>query len=324
MGRKALKIAAALLMAAVPALGSGSTPLPGAGADWASHGGGTDESGYSRLTQIDRTSVRRLGLAWALDLPGEVSLEGTPLAVGGTIYFSGSQSTVYAVDGASGRVLWKFDPEMWRHYPERMGNMFGVNRGVAYDGGRIFVGVTDGRLIALDARSGRQLWSQQTLPTPAGRYVVNGAPRTFRGKVIIGNGGGDSGMRGYVTAYDQASGRQVWRFYTVPGSPEQNAGDPVMEMAAKTWGGEFWKGTNGGGTVWNGITFDPEFNRVYIGTSNGGPFNPRVRSPGGGDNLFLASIVALDADTGRYVWHYQQNPGEAWDYKATPNMIATS
>ena len=323
MGRKVLKLAAALLLAGAPVAGSGQTGLPGAGADWTSHGGGADESGYSRLAQIDSGNVGELGLAWSLDLPGEVTLEATPLAVGGIVYFSGSQSTVYAVEGATGRMLWKFDPQMWRHYPERMANMFGVNRGVAYDQGRIFVGVTDGRLIALDARSGRQLWSQQTLPYPAGRYVVNGAPRTFRGKVLIGNGGGDSGMRGYVTAYDQATGRLVWRFYTVPGSPEQNAGDPVMEMAARTWGGEFWKGPNGGGTVWNGITFDPEFNRIYIGTSNGGPFNPRLRSPGGGDNLFLASIVALDADSGRYLWHYQQNPGESWDYKATPNMIAT-
>ena len=155
MGRKFLALLAAGLVTAVTAPAAGDAPLPGAGADWASHGGGSDESGYSRLTQIDSKNVRQLGLAWALDLPGEVTLEGTPLAVGGIVYFSGSYSAVYAVDGASGRLLWKFDPEMWRHYPERIGNMFGVNRGVAYDSGRVFVGVTDGRLIALDARSGR-------------------------------------------------------------------------------------------------------------------------------------------------------------------------
>ena len=150
-----------------------------------------------------------------------------------------------------------------------------------------------------------------------------GAPITFKDKVIIGNGGADYGERGYVTAYDAATGKQAWRFYTAPGSPEENKGDPAMERAAKTWGGEYWKvGT--GGTVWNGITFDPELNRVYIGTGNSGPYDPEVRSPGGGDNLYLASMVALDADTGKYIWHYQVNPREAWDYKATANMIATT
>src|SRR5262249_20635323 len=145
---------------------------------------------------------------------------------------------------------------------------------------------------------------------PEGTYhTITGAPRTFNGKVIIGQGGADIGMRGFVTAYDQKTGRQLWRFYTVPGTPQQNRGDPEIEMAAKTWSGEYWK-TGTGGTVWNGITFDPEFNRIYIGTSNGGPYDPAIRSPGGGDNLFLCSIVALDADTGKYRWHYQVNPRE--------------
>ena len=151
-----------------------------------------------------------------------------------------------------------------------------------------------------------------------------GAPLAFKDKVMIGNGGADYGARGFVTAYDQKTGKRDWRFYTVPGSPEENAGDPAMERAAQTWSGEYWK-TGTGGTAWNGMTFDPELNRVYIGTGNGGPYDPAVRSPAvngiGGDNLYLASIVALDADTGKYVWHYQVNPREAWDYKATANMI---
>jgi quinohemoprotein ethanol dehydrogenase len=293
---------------------------PGTGADWPGHGGGPDESGFSRLTEIGTGNVARLGLAWSLDLPGEVTLEATPIAVGGTLYFSGTYSAVYAVDGASGRLLWCYDPEIWKHKPARMKLNFAVNRGVAYDNGKIFVGAFDGRLIALDAKTGKELWATQTLPDDR-PYFISGAPRTFAGKVIIGQGGGDFGSRGFVTAYDQASGKQLWRFHTVPGSPEENRGDPAMEMAAKTWGAnEYWK-TGTGGTVWNGITFDPELNRIYIGTGNSGPYDPEVRSPGGGDNLFLVSIVALDADSGKYVWHYQENPREAWDYKATMNIV---
>ena len=181
------------------------------------------------------------------------------------------------------------------------------------------MGALDGRLIALDARSGRELWSTQTVADGEPNRIT-GAPRTFGDKVIIGNGGAELGARGYVTALDQATGEIAWRFFVVPGSPEQNAGNPALELAAKTWSGEFWRrGT--GGTVWNGITFDAELNRLYLGTGNSAFYDPELRSPGGGDNLFLASIVALDADTGEYVWHYQVNPREAWDYKACMNMI---
>jgi quinohemoprotein ethanol dehydrogenase len=197
-----------------------------------------------------------------------------------------------------------------------------VNRGAAYADGRVFVGALDGRLIALEARTGKELWSVDTVP-PTSLNIITGAPRTFNGKVIIGNGGADFGARGFVTAYDAATGKQLWRFFTVPGTPEENKGDPAMERAAATWGGEYWK-SGTGGTVWNGMTFDPEFNRVYIGVGNGGPYDVSKRSPGDGDNLYLCSIVALDADTGKYVWHYQVNPRESWDYKATANMIATT
>ncbi len=291
-------------------------------ANWASTGGGVDESGYSQLGQINAGNVSRLGLAWSLDLDGEQTLEATPLAIDGVLYFTGSMSNVYAVDAASGRILWRYDPAVGEHIPEKMRRIFAVNRGVAYADGRIFAGTIDGRLVALSAKTGRLEWSTATI---AGEAVntSTGAPRVFRGKVIIGNGGADWGGRGYVTAYDIANGRQLWRFYTAPGTPEENAKDPTMAMAAKTWGGSYWK-TGTGGTVWNGITFDPELNHIYIGTGNAGPYDPRLRSPGGGDNLFLASVVALDADTGRYIWHYQVNPREAWDYKATANMIETT
>ena len=290
--------------------------------DWPSPAGDAQETGFSPLDAISTRNIAGLGLAWSLDLEGESTLEATPIAVDGVLYFSGSYAAVYAVDAVSGTLLWKYDPQTWKHAPAKMTGSLPVNRGVAYANGRVFVAAVDGRLIALDARTGTVQWSVETVPPPM-QNRSTGARRTFNDKVIIGNGGADFGARGFVTAYDQATGRQAWRFFTVPGSPEENKGNPAMERAAATWSGEYWN-SGTGGTVWNGITFDAEFNRVYIGTGNGGPYDPARRSPGDGDNLYLASIVALDADTGEYVWHYQVNPREAWDYKATANMIAAT
>ncbi len=313
----------AVLLALAGCAAPSPEPGAGAGADWPSHNGGTDESAFSWLDEIDASNVGRLGLAWSLDLPGEQALEATPLAVDGVLYFTGSHAEVYAVDAVTGKQLWKHDPQTWKVAPHRLNfTVFPVNRGPAYADGRVFAAAIDGRLFALDANSGKLLWEVQTLPEQ-GYHTITGAPRTFDGKVIIGQGGADMGMRGFVTAYDQETGKQLWRFYTVPGSPEENKGDPAMERAAATWNGEYWK-TGTGGTAWNGITFDPELNRIYIGTGNGGPYDPELRSPGGGDNLYLCSIVALDADTGEYVWHYQVNPREAWDYKATADMITAT
>jgi quinohemoprotein ethanol dehydrogenase len=294
----------------------------GAADDWTAVGGSMDEAGYSRLDQIDRENADQLGLAWSLDLPGEVTLEATPLAVGGTLYFSGSYAAVYAVDGSTGKLLWRYDPETWKHSPAKMPFSFGANRGLAYENGKVFVAALDGRLIALDARTGEEVWVARSIPDGM-LNVSTGAPRAMNGKIIIGNGGADFGARGFVTAFDSATGKQLWRFFTAPGSPEQNAGDPALEAAAKTWTGEYWK-TGTGGTVWNGMTFDPETNRIYIGTGNGGPYDPQLRSPGGGDNLYTVSIVALDANTGRYLWHYQENPRDSWDYKSTANIIAAT
>jgi quinohemoprotein ethanol dehydrogenase len=290
----------------------------GAGSDWPSHGGDSNETNFSRLTEIDSQTVGRLGLLWSLDLPGEVSLEATPLAIDGVLYFTGSYDAVYAVNAATGKILWKFDPQVWKHSSWKMRFPFSVSRGVAYDHGRIFAATLDGRLLALDAKSGRLLWSVQTVPLNS-VHTITGAPRVFDGKVIIGNGGADFGTRGYVTAYYQRTGAQIWRFYATPGSPQENRGDPAMERAAKTWTGEYWK-TGTGGSPWDSITFDREFNRIYVGMGNASPYDPDVRSPGGGDNLYTASIVALDADTGKYVWHYQVNPRDCWDYDSTEQM----
>ncbi len=318
------KIAAAFALGCVMSVASVETSAAklsevGAGPDWPSHGGGADESGYSRLDKIDTSNVRRLGLSWFLDLPGEISLEATPLEINGIIYFTGSYAAVYAVDAVSGKLLWKYDPETWKANPGKMKFMiYPVNRGVACADGRVFSAAPDGRLLALDAKSGNVLWSVETTDH-TGVQTTTGAPRVFNGKVIIGFGGADIGVRGYVTAYDAVTGKQAWRFYTVPGTSEQNRDDPAMERAAATWNGDHWQG-GPGGAVWDSITFDSELNRIYLGTANAEPYDPDRRSPGGGDNLYTASIVALDADTGRYVWHYQVNPRDAWDYDATQRM----
>jgi quinohemoprotein ethanol dehydrogenase len=296
--------------------------------NWYTHGGTHDENNFTALTQINADNVSRLGLAWSLDLPGAVTLEATPLAIDGTLYFSGSYSDVYAVDAATGRLLWRHDPQVWKYRPEHLKLLWGINRGVAYSNGRVFVGTLDGRLQALDAKSGRLLWSVKTVADDSKR-TISGAPWVVKGKVLIGHGGADFGARGYVTAYDELTGKQRWRFYTVPGDPAKGyevdpAERDVMKMAAATWGKDWWKVGGGGGTVWDNMNYDAELNHIYIGVGNAYPYNPRLRSPGGGDNLFLCSIVALDADTGKYIWHYQTNPSESWDFKSTSNMITAT
>ena len=290
------------------------------GSNWLSYGRTYAEHHYSPLADINAGNVQNLGLAWSLDLPLQRSLEATPLAIDGILYFSGTYGKVFAVDATSGRHLWEFDPDFANHSPEKLRMSMGGHRGVAYWRGKVYVGVVDGRLYALDAHTGKPLWSTQTFDDPKARKAITGAPRVFGGKVIIGHGGADYGTRGYVTAYDTETGEQLWRFYTVPGDPKKGFENAAMAMAAKSWDGQWWH-WGGGGTVWDSITYDPDFNRVYLGVGNGSPWDAEIRSPGNGDNLFLCSIVALNADTGEYVWHYQVNPRETWDFKATANMI---
>lgn len=293
------------------------------GSDWAAYGRTFDESHYSPLTQINESNVTRLGLEWFYDLPPMASVYTAPLAIDGVLYFAVGYSKVYAMKARTGQLLWQYDPQVTARAGMKLRGSWGI-RGIAAWKGNLYVGTHDGRLIALNAQSGRPVWSVSTVEGPNdGRYIT-GAPRTFNGKVIIGFGGADyAPVRGYVTAYDAETGKQLWRFYTVPGNPKDGFENNAMEIAAKTWTGEWWK-FGGGGTVWNAITYDPKFNTIYLGTGNGSPWNHRIRSPRGGDNLFLSSVVALDADTGAYRWHHQMNPGESWDYNAAMDMQLTT
>jgi PQQ-dependent dehydrogenase (methanol/ethanol family) len=235
------------------------------------------------------------------------------------MYVTSSWSQVYAFDAKTGALLWHYDPEV----PHSWGVHLccdAVNRGVALWKGRVYFGTLDGRLIALDAANGKPVWSQQTTPTDK-PYSITGAPRVIKGLVIIGNGGAELGVRGYVSAYDAATGEMKWRFYTVPGDPSQPFESDALAKVVDTWkGGEWWK-IGGGGTVWDAMAYDPELDLLYVGVGNGSPWNTRIRSPGGGDNLYLSSILALRPETGEYVWHYQTTPGETWDYTATQHLI---
>jgi quinohemoprotein ethanol dehydrogenase len=311
---------AALAANALAAGGVVDNSLLNNGADghnWAAYGRTFDETHFSPLAEINRETVPRLNLAWTLDLD-VTNNQSTPLAVEGVIYVASGYSIVHAVDAKTGKLLWRYDPEVAKLAGAKLRSGWGV-RGLAFWKGRLYFGTHDGRLVALDAKTGHPVWSVQTLD-PADGSFISGPPRVFNDKVVIGFGGADFGaLRGYVTAYDTNTGKQLWRWWTVPGDPAKGFENPAMEMAAKTWTGEWWK-YGGGGAVWNAMTYDPEYNRLYLGTGNGSPWNWKIRSPQGGDNLFLGSVVALNADTGEYVWHYQTTPGDSWGYGAAMDM----
>ncbi len=292
--------------------------------NWLTYGRTYAEQRYSELTQVNDGNIGQLGLAWAVELDTTRGQEATPIVVDGVMYTSTAWSKVLALDAATGRVLWQFDP----HNEGAKGAHACcdvVNRGVAVWKGRVFVGTIDGRLIALDARTGDKVWEVVTVDQKK-PYTITMAPRVVRDKVIIGNSGAELGVRGYVSAYDTATGKLVWRFYTVPGNPADGADgaasdDAIEKLARPTWyGNEYWK-LGGGGTVWDSVVYDQELNQLLIGVGNGSPWNQKYRSEGKGDNLFLASIVAVDPDTGKYKWHYQLNPGETWDFTATQQIM---
>jgi quinohemoprotein ethanol dehydrogenase len=289
--------------------------------DWPTHGLDFAETRFSRLKQINDRTISELGLVWTYNLESTRGVEATPLIVDGIMYVTAAWSVVHAIDASTGEHRWKYDPQVPREQGSR-GCCDVVNRGVALSGGTVFVGTFDGRLVALEAATGRRLWEQDTVIDRSRAYTITGAPRVYKGKVLIGNGGAEYGVRGYVSAYDAVTGTLRWRWYTVPGDPSLPFENDAMAEAANTWdpSNRYWE-AGGGGTVWDTMAFDPDLNLIYIGTGNGSPWNRKVRSPAGGDNLYLASLVALDADTGEYVWHYQETPGDNWDYTSTQPMI---
>ncbi len=287
-------------------------------AEWRQHGRTASEQRFSPLVSINTNNVDRLGLAWAFELPTRRGQEATPIVVDGVLYLSGAWSQVFALDAKTGALKWSHDPAVPRA-TVKYACCDAVNRGVAVHAGNVYVGTLDGRLQALDATDGTLVWETVTVP-PDEPYTITGAPRVVKDKVLIGNGGGEFGVRGYVSAYNVADGTLAWRFYTVPGNPAAGFENDAMAMAADTWNGEWWR-DGGGGTVWDSMAYDAELDLLYIGVGNGSPWNRELRSPGGGDNLFLSSIVALKPDDGRYVWHYQTTPADNWDYTATQHMI---
>ncbi len=299
-----------------------ATLLKPADGEWVGYGRDYAETHHSPLKQIDQSNISRLGVAWSVEVGSEGKLETTPLVFDGVLYGTSTWSQVYAIDIRSGKVKWQWDPALVRGGFEAMGPRpccGPVNRGVALYDGKVYVGLLDGRLVALNADTGSVVWSVQTT-TPNSDYTITGAPRVIKGKVVIGQGGAEYGVRGFLGAYDAQTGKLAWRFYVIPGDPSKPFEDPALEAAAKTWNGQWWK-YGGGGTPWDGIAYDPELNLIYVGTGNGSPWNANHRSPGGGDNLYLSSIVALNADTGKYAWHYQTTPGDNWDYNAAQPMI---
>lgn len=288
------------------------------GDEWPAFGRTYGEQHYSPLDQINKGTVEKLGLAWSFDLGPGNPVSG-PLAADGKLFTGTGYSVVRAFDPRDGKLLWQYDPEATKVAGKRLRMGWGI-RGIAYWNGKVYTGTQDGRLLALDASNGRLLWSAMTLEEGGDDLFISGPPRVFDGKIIIGNGGADqASVRGFVTTYDAETGEFLWRFYTVPGNPADGFEDEAQAMAAKTWAGEWWK-HGGGGTVWNAMTYDAEQDLILLGVGNGAPWNHRIRSAGEGDNLFLSSIVALDAKTGKYRWHYQTNPGETWDYNASMDM----
>ncbi len=287
----------------------------GVGANWMMYGRTYSEQRFSPLKEINDGNVRRLGVAWSTRLPSPDGLGATPIVVDGVIYMSGSQDMVEALDARNGRRLW-----LWRPPNLDLTHLFAswtarFNRGVAVWKGRVFIGTGDCRLFALSAATGREIWEVRNCD-PSQGYGSDGPPRVVKNMVLIGNGGADTyAPRGYVSAYDTSTGRLIWRFYTVPGNPAKGFEQPILATAAKTWSGKGWW-THAGGNVWDSIVYDPELNRVYFGTDSSMPWDRNK-----GDALFTCSIIAVDADSGRYLWHYQQVPDDAWDYDATTQIV---
>jgi PQQ-dependent dehydrogenase (methanol/ethanol family) len=297
-----------------------SAPLPPSNSEWRLIGGGSFEQHFSPLHQVNETTVKQLKLAWFADMPTVDGLTGIPMVADGVVYQSGALGKVWANDVRTGKLLWSYDAQI--KFPLGVVASWGsrLSRGLALWQDKVLKATGDCRLMALDRKTGALLWEVHPCD-PKDSKTITGAPRVGGGKVFIGNANADSGVgRGYVDAYDIATGKHLWRFFTIPGDPAKGFENKAMEMAAKTWGPEYWK-HSGGGTAWDGITYDPVTNLVYIGTDGVSPSNPKERGSSGGDELFTCAIVAVNADTGAYVWHYSTTPGDGWNYDATMPVV---
>jgi quinohemoprotein ethanol dehydrogenase len=286
--------------------------------DWMSHGRDYNEQRFSPLKRVSADNVGQLGLAWFADFDTRRGQESTPIVVDGVMYVTTAWSKVFAFDARTGKSLWKYDPKVPGEWAVNACCDV-VNRGVAVWKGKVYVATIDARLIALDAATGKVVWDISTIE-PGQPYAITGAPRIAKGKVLIGQGGSEYEQRGYLSAYDAETGKLDWRWYITPGDPAKGFENPQMEAAAKTWHGQWWK-TGGGGAPWDSIVYDPTTDLVYMGTGNGAPWPSEIRSPGGGDHLYLSSIVALKLETGEYAWHYQTTPNESWDYDNTNQIV---
>ncbi len=291
--------------------------------NWFTLGRDGNETYFSPLAKIDATNIDRLGFAWTYDLGTSRGQEATPIVVDGVMYTSGTWGFVYAVDAATGKELWNFDPQA---DPRAARNPCCdlVNRGVAVWKGKVFVASVDGVLHALDAKTGKQLWKAATITDHTVSYSSTGAVYIAGNVAVIGNSGSDmdhGGVRGYVSAYDVDTGALKWRFYTVPGAPGQPYENPELAIADKTWGAHRDPMYKGGGTVWDGFAYDPALNLLYFGTANAAPYDLRLLGPGQSDALFTASIIAVHPDTGRMAWYYQTTPGDHWDFDSVQKMI---
>lgn len=291
-------------------------------AAWFTTGGQFGEKHYSTLDLINKQTVDQLGFAWDYDLYTRRGVESTPVIVDGVVFGTGEWGQVFAINGATGEEVWRFRPEVHGQIAKDACCDI-VNRGVAVWDGLVFVAALDGVLYALDKETGAEVWRADSFEGEPGRKASTGAPRVAGDVVVIGFGGADMDARGYITAYDQKTGEQVWRFYTVPGSPDKPYEHEELTWAAQTWDPESLWVAGLGGTVWDNMVYDPELNLLYVGTGNSAVYPQGFRSPAGGDNLFVASILAINPDNGKLVWHYQTTPGDQWDYTATQNMILT-
>jgi len=290
------------------------------GAEWLTYGLTPGETRYSPLKQIDTTNVKRLGVAWTYDLGrGGGGQEATPLVWNGTLYSITNWSVVFAVDARTGKEKWRWDPEVNQDKTRPQICCGVVQRGIALYDGLVIAPVIDGRLIALDAQTGKPVWESRVSYSQDG-YTITMAPRIAKGKVIIGVAGSELPIRGFFDAYDARTGKRAWRFYTVPGDPSKPFENPALKTAAETWSGDWWK-LGGGGSLWDAISYDPEADLIYVGTGNGGPWPEELRKSKGKDNLYVASILAVKPDTGELKWYYQPVPGDSWDFDSVQQLL---